>query len=128
MPAISNDYHRCEMLNLGTAPGGRGPFVIRQEGSAPGSMTMRQEIFLLRRDGVWVINLVALSLSEKEQEQFLYETSVEVLKTLDGLPRDSAVDDKLPEGASREQLMAGIETTASRILGGLRNARAVNLR
>jgi hypothetical protein len=123
MPAVSNDYTRCEMLNLGSAPGGRGPFAIRQEGSAPGSMTLVQERFLLRHDGVWVLNLTVLSLPEKEQEKFLYATSTDVMKALENLTGDPVVDDKLPEGKSKAQVMAEIETTASRLMSGLRNAK-----
>lgn len=127
MPAISNDYTRCEMLNLGSAPGGRGPFAIRQEGSAPGSMTLQQERFLLRHDGVWVMNLCVLGLPEKEQEKFLYATSTDVMQALEKLTGDPVVDDKLPEGKSKAELMAEIENTASRILSGLRNAQPVSM-
>jgi hypothetical protein len=123
MPAISNDYARCEMLNLGSGPGGRGPFAIRQEGSAPGSMTLQQERFLLRHDGVWVLNLTVLSMTEKEQEKFLYPTSTEVMQALEKLTGDPVVDDRLPEGKSKAEVLAGIESSSSRILSGLRNAR-----
>ncbi len=123
MPAISNDYNRCEMLNLGSAPGGRGPFAIRQEGSAPGSMTLQQERFLLRHDGVWVLNLTALSLPEKELEKFLYASSTDVIKAFEKLTGDPVVEDKLPEGKSKAEILAQVETTASRLLSALRNAR-----
>lgn len=123
MPTIANDYTRCEMLNLGSAPGGRGPFAIRQEGSAPGSMTLQQERFLLRHDGVWVLNLTVLSMPEKDQEKFLYATSTDVMQALEKLTGDPVVDDQLPEGKSKAQVMAEIETTASRLMSGLRNAK-----
>src|SRR6187455_2228678 len=101
MPAISNDHRRCEMLNLGSGPGGRGPFAIRQEGSAPGSMTLKQDIFFLRKDGVWVLNLTVFALPETEQQQFMYDTTVNVMKALESLSGDPVVDDKLPAGTSR---------------------------
>jgi hypothetical protein len=126
MPAISNDHRRCAMLNLGSAPGGRGPFAIRQEGSPPGSMTLQQDPYLLRKDGVWVLNLTVFSLPEKEQEQFLYPTSADVMKILDGLSGDPVVEDKLPQGASRAELLAAAETFASKLLSGLRNAKPVS--
>lgn len=125
MPAISNDYTRCEMLNLASAPGGRGPFVIRQLGSAPGSMTLREESFLLRDDGVWVINLAVFALKDDEQLRFTYPSSAEVIKALEQLQGSPAVEGQLPEGVSREELLAAAERTASRLLNGLRNAQAV---
>jgi len=124
MPTIANDYNRCEMLNLGSAPGGRGPFAIRQEGSAPGSMTLQQERFLLRHDGVWVLNITALSLPEKEQDKFLYATSTEVMAVLEKLTGDPVVEDKLPEGKSKAEVLALLEASASRLVSGLRNARS----
>jgi hypothetical protein len=115
------------MLNLGSAAGSRGPYVIRQTGSAPGSMTMQQDPYLLRRDGVWVLNLAVFALGETEQQQFMYATSAEVMKALEGLPVDPVVEDRLPEGVSRAELVAGAENTASRLISGLRNARPVTL-
>ena len=127
MPTISNNHSRCEMLNLGSGPGGRGPFAIRQEGSAPGSMTMKQDLFLLRNDGVWVLNLTVFSLSEADQQRFLYATAVEVMQALEALTGDPVVEDKLPAGMSRSELLAGAENTASRIISGLRSAKPVQL-
>jgi len=124
MPVIANDYRRCEMLNLGSAPGGRGPFAIRQLGFPPGSMTLKEESFLLRKDGVWVLNLCVFALPEPQQQQFLYPTSAEVMQALDGLQRDAVVEDKLPEGVSKEELLAAAENVASKLLSGLRNAKA----
>jgi hypothetical protein len=125
MPAISNDYTRCQMLNLASGPHGRGPFVIRQEGSPPDSTTLQQDPFLLRDDGVWVINLTVFSLKEEEQKRFIYPTSVDVIKALDSLHGDPVVEAKLPEGVSKAQLLAALETTASRLLHGLKNAKPV---
>ncbi len=127
MPAITNDYTRCEMLNLASASNGRGPFAIRQTGSAPGSMTLKQDPFLLRDDGVWVFNLTVLALPEQEQQRFLYQSAADVMAALDRLKGDPVVEDKLPEGVTRAELLAGAENTASRILSGLKNAKPVQL-
>ena len=124
MPVITNDYNRCEMLNLGSAPGGRGPFAIRQLGFPPGSMTLKEESFLLREDGVWVLNLTVFTLPNSEQKQFLYQTSTDVMKALENLPPNVTVHDKLPEGMSRAEVLAAAENVASKLLGGLRNAQA----
>jgi hypothetical protein len=125
MPSITNDYTRCEMLNLASAPGGRGPFVIRQHGSAPDSMTLQQEVFLLRNDGVWVLNFSVFALTEDGQKSFMYDSAAQVVQALEMLQGDPVVEGKLPEGVSREELLAGAERTASRLLGALRNAKAV---
>ena len=123
MPIISNDHSRCEMLNLGSAPNGRGPFAIRQVGSPPGSMTLQEDPYLLRNDGTWVINLAVFSLPEEEQQRFFYSTAADVIKALDNLPGSPVVEGGLPDGVSREEALAGLETTASRLLRGLKNAK-----
>ena len=127
MPAISNDYTRCQMLNLASAPGGRGPFVIRQEGSPPDSTSLQQDSFLLRNDGVWVLNLTVFFLREEEQQRFIYPTSVEVLKALENLHGDAVVEAKLPEDASKAELLAAAGKTASRLLRELKNARPATM-
>jgi hypothetical protein len=90
-------------------------------------MTLKQDIFLLRNDGVWVLNVAVFSLSEQEQQRSLYQTSADVIKALESLRGEPVVEDKLPEGVSREEALAGAESTASRILSGLRNAKPVQL-
>ena len=127
MATISNDHTRCQMLNLASAPGGRGPFVIRQEGAPPDSTSLQQDPFLLRDDGVWVLNLIVFSLKEEEQKRFYYPTSVDVLKALENLHGDVKVETKMPEGVSKAELLAAAETTASRLLRGLKNAKPVPL-
>lgn len=125
MPALTNDYTRCQMLNLASAPGGRGPFVIRQEGSPPHSTTLQQDPFLLRDDGVWVLNLTVFSLKEEEQKRFIYPTTVDVLKAFENLHGDPVVEASLPAGVSREELLAAAESMASQVLRGLKNAKPV---
>ena len=122
MPALTNNYQSCELLNLGYGPGGRGPFLIRQEGSAPGSTTFQQERFLLRKDGTWVINLAVFTLSEKEQAQFLYDSSADALSVLDSLRGDPVVESAIPEGKSMEELRAAAQTTISGLWGRIQNA------
>jgi hypothetical protein len=124
MPTLTNNFARCEMLNLGYGPGGRGPFVVRQDGSAPGSMTLKQDRFLLRKDGTWVLSLAVYALPESEKEQFLYSTTADVIKMLDGLGGTPVVDDSLPAGRSLEELGAAAEATLSGIWGRIRSAKA----
>ena len=123
MPTLTNHFRSCDLLNLGYGPGGRGPFVVRQEGSAPGSMTLRQERFLLRKDGTWVINLAVFALSEKDKEQFLFATSAEAMTLLGELSGIPVVDDTLPSDRSPEDLAAAAETTLTGIWGRVRGAK-----
>jgi hypothetical protein len=121
MSAISNDSTRCEVLNLGSAPKGRGPFAIRQEGTPPGDTTLKQYCFLLRNDGVWVLNLTVFSLTEQEQQRFLYPTSASARKTLASLQGNPVVEAKTPGGLSGEELITRARDTARRLRSGLSN-------
>jgi hypothetical protein len=123
MATLTNSFHQCELLNLGYGPNGRGPFVVRQTGTAPGSVTLEHDTFLLRRDGTWVINLAVFPLPEKEQDQFLYQTSAEVMQVLDGLQGDPIVQTGLPAGKSREELKRAATSTITGLWGRIRNAK-----
>lgn len=117
MATLTNSYHNCDLINLGYGQGGRGPYVVRQEASPPGSMTLQQDRFLLRKDGTWVLNLAVFILSEKDKEQFLFENSGEAVKLLSDLVGDPVVDMSLPEGSSAEKLQAAAQTTLTGIWG-----------
>jgi hypothetical protein len=121
---LTNSHHNCELLNLGYGPNGRGPFLVRQEGSPPGSVTFKQERFLLRKDGTWVINLAVCALSEKEKENFLYEQSADALKLLDGMTGDPVVEADLPPGKSIEELTALTKSTITGLWGRIQGAKA----
>jgi hypothetical protein len=128
MPAIANYPDRCELLNLGYGPGGKGPYVLRQEGNVPGSMDLRQNTYLLRKDGVWVLNYAIFALPEAEQEVALYPTLAEAMTMLTGLAGgEPVIDSALPEGRTLEQLQAATEGTANRLLTRLRQAKRESL-
>jgi hypothetical protein len=124
MPTISNNYQACELLNLASNAGGRGPFVVRQVGSPPGSVTFEQDRYLLRKDGTWVINLAVFALSEKEKGEFLFPTSAEALSVLNGLSGEPVVQTRLPEGKSREELKAAAQNTLTGIWGQMHSAKS----
>lgn len=117
MATLTNSYHNCEMINLGSGPGGRGPFIVRQEASAPGSTTLQQDRFLLRKDGTWVLNIAVFALSEKDKEQFMFTSSGDATKLLSELQGDPVFDISLPEGTSVEKLKAAAQTTLTGIWG-----------
>lgn len=123
MPALTNSYHNCELLNLGHGPNGRGPFVIRQEGTPPGSMTFQPDVFLLRKDGAWVLNLAVFALPEKDKEQFLFTTSAEAMVLLDSLTGDPVVEAGLPPGKSLEELKAAAQATITGLWCRMRDAK-----
>ena len=123
MATISNSYQHCELLNLRFGPGGRGPFIVRQEGTPPGTTTFQTERFLLRKDGTWVVNLAVFPLSEKDKEQFLFESSAEAMQLLEELRGQPMVEASLPTGVSVEQLKAAAQSTISGIWARMQNAR-----
>jgi hypothetical protein len=123
MAALTNSFHNCELLNLGYGPKGRGPFIVRQTGASPGSTTFDADAFLLRRDGTWVLNLAVFALSEKDKENFFYETSAEVMQTLESLTGEPIVQAGIPEGKSREELKAAAQSTLTGLWGRICGAK-----
>ena len=124
MPAIANYPDRVELLNLGYGPGGKGPYVLRQEGNEPGSLDLRQNVYLLRKDGVWVLNLAIFALPEAEQEVVLYPTVAEAMKMLSGLSGGvPVIEATLPAGRTLEEMRAATDSTASRLISRLRDAK-----
>lgn len=123
MATITNNYQNCELLNLKFGPGGRGPFIVRQEGTPPGSMTFQNENFLLRKDGTWVINLAVFPLSEKDKEQFLFDSSAEAMQLLEELRGEPMVEAALPSGISVEQLKAAAHSSITGLWARMQNAK-----
>ena len=128
MQILTNACKDCVLLNLGTNKSGHGPYVIRQDGVPPGSSSSEEGRFLLRKDGTWVLNITAFTLPEKEQEQqFIFQNPAELYATVQELGGNPVVEDKLPPGKSRVELNAAIETTISRVLSQVKEARAKRL-
>lgn len=126
MPAIANYPDRCELLNLGYGPQGKGPYVLRQLGNPPGSLDLRQNTYLLRKDGVWVINVAIFALPEAEQEVVIYPTIAEAMTRMTSLSGgEPVIDSALPPGRTLEEMQAATESTASRLISHLRQAQRV---
>lgn len=129
MAALSNDPARCEVMNLGWAHGGHGPYLVRQEGYEPGSSTFKPQRFILQKDGRWLLNLTFVMLPEAEQEAQLFHSLTEVLKLLDELssmPVRASAD--LPASASAEEILAHFEQCTHRILRGMRSCSTAPLK
>jgi len=123
MAALTNHYQNCQLLNLGLGPKGRGPFVVRQEGTPPGSATFEVDSYLLRKDGTWVINLAVFALPDKEKEQFFFPTSGEAIQLLDRLTGEPRVESDLPKGKSVAELKSAAQATISGLWGRIRDAK-----
>jgi len=128
MRVLTNDYRDFELLNLGYQPDGRGPYVVQQEGIPPASVANEEDGFLLRKDGVWVLNLAVFALPEEEQAQFVFEEIADVFATVDKLVGLPAVEDQLPAGKTPGQLMAALQSTQDRLwrrgLGTIRDQQS----
>lgn len=129
MPAISHSVDRFKLLNLGYQPGGKGPYVIRQDGHRPGSMTMEEHRFYLLKDGSWMLNYAFFLLPEDEQKRHLFESLQEVFAAIEDLAgKKVVVHDQLPEGATREKILASMRDIGSRLSQRLYEAKAGSLR
>jgi diacylglycerol kinase (ATP) len=124
MRVLTNMYQDCELLNLGFNKNGRGPYVLRQDGIPPDSLEELEDRFLLRKDGTWVLNITVYTLSEKEQEQFIFQDAAELYATVEKLYGKPVVEAELPPGKSRAELLAAINTTISKVWSRMREARA----
>ena len=115
MRVMTNDYRDFELLNLGYQPDGRGPYVVQQEGYPPASVTNEADRFLLRKDGVWVLNLAVFALPEEEQAQFIFDEIAEVFATVDRLVGIPVVEDRLPVDKTPGQLLASLQSSQDRL-------------
>ena len=122
MSALSNDPARCEVMNLGWAHGGHGPYLVRQEGYVPSSTDFRPQRFILQKDGRWLLNLAFVMLPEAEQEAQLFHSLSEVARSLDAMSATPArVDVHLPEDVCEAEILRHFEQCTHRILRGMRN-------
>ena len=129
MPALCNDAARCEVMNLAWAPGGHGPYLVRQEGYLPDSTDFRAQRFLLQKDGRWLLNLAFVMLPEAEQEAQLFHSLKDVLVLLDQIAGQPArAEAMLPPGTNPDEVMAHFEQCTHRILRGMRTCSTVALK
>lgn len=126
MPVLTNFADQCELINLGSAPDGRGPYFMRQSGYAPGSTTFKNDVFYLRKDGTWVINLNALTQSEDAiRENFLFSSAGDIAKLMDQIgAQDTVAEDQLPADKTPDQISAVLESKASKLISRIRNSQA----
>jgi hypothetical protein len=124
MPTISHAVDQFKLVNLGFLRGGRGPYVIRQDGHPPGSMTFEELRFFLLADGSWMLEYAFYLLPEEEQEKHLFGSLHDVFEVIDELAgKPVVVHDRLPEGVTREVILARMRETGNRLIRRLHEAR-----
>jgi hypothetical protein len=125
---LSNDYQRFEMLNIKTNPNGKGPYVLRQVGYAPKSMTMLGAAYLVNRDGVWLRNKHWASLPANELNCIALDSIADVLSMIDSLAgKPVEAIEALPAGVSPEQAERNYQNTGRKLIRRMREARPVSL-
>lgn len=128
MRKLTNSTQDVEIVNLGYAAAGKGPYFIRQEGYPPQTSNFKAEAFILLNDGTWMLNLKFLALEESEQERHLLAGIPEVYRRLQEIGGQPVkVDYSLPEGKSREDIQRDIEATMGRIRQRLKVAKGMRL-
>jgi len=128
MRALKNSIQEVEIVNLGYAENGKGPYFVRQDGYPPQTTDYKDERFILLSDGTWMLNLKFMALPEPEQEKHLLSSIREIydrLQVVAGTP--VVADATLPEGQTQEQLMREIEATAGRIRSRMKGAKGQRL-
>ncbi len=121
MAALCNDAARCEVMNLGWASGGHGPYLVRQEGHVPGGTDFRPQRFILQKDGRWLLNLAFVMLPEAGQEAQLFHSLGELSGFIDRLAGSPVrADATLPEGSDPQDILRHFESCTHRILRGMR--------
>lgn len=90
---LTNDYRDFQLLELGklmASTGARGPFMVVQDGIAPGDSRMRTCSFVLTRRGTWLHYYLFLTLPDEVRRRCaLFESGAEALDkagTLSGIP------------------------------------------
>lgn len=85
MPSLQNDFARFTIVNLEPDSPSRGPFIVAQNGSAPGDAKVRNKIHLLATDGTWV-DLAALFHDPAAMAgELLFETVAEMIGVIERL-------------------------------------------
>jgi hypothetical protein len=90
---ITNHHNDLEVLDLDPSRD-RGPFVVVQEGCAPGDMTASSRVFVLRREGSWADAAYYLAGKGRSHlDEIMFEDTREVMELLQRLePRPVMAD------------------------------------
>ena len=90
MRTLTNDYHDCQVLDLGTG-GGHGPYLVTQTGVSPDDLVPKTRLFILRPDGNWVaFNAYASQNKPEAMDELVFNSLAKVMEkfaNLRGRPR-----------------------------------------
>jgi hypothetical protein len=81
---LTNDSRDCKLIKL-DADNSKSPYVIMQEGYAPGDPTCRMQLFYLQRDGFWIDEIARSTRPDSEAGEVVFETTAEAMQVLAGL-------------------------------------------
>lgn len=96
MKTITNDFRDVELLNINpdATLEHRGPFLVVQEGIAPGDERQLVKMFALRPDGRWVDLMYYLSGNRPDSlDAVVFEGSGSVMKLLSNLGPKAQVEE-----------------------------------
>ena len=108
---LTNHFSACRLISLAQTrvaadfPGRdtNGPYLIAQEGYAPGDPAMRSGEYLLGRSGAWLGThwFIRLPVPERRQE-FFFSTVAEVMALMEDLPSAARVITTKPANVEEE--------------------------
>lgn len=108
---LTNHFSACRLISLSKLkasaefPGrdNNGPYIIAQEGYAPGDPAMRCGEYLLGRSGAWLGThwFVRMPVPERRKE-FLFGTVAEVMALMEELPSEARVITTKPANVEEE--------------------------
>jgi hypothetical protein len=90
--ALTNDYKACRVYDLHPQNRRLGPFIVTQSAIAPDDPQQQEQIYLLRRDGVWVSLFSPWVQEESDRCLFCFGTLGEIVQLLQNLPPAAQVE------------------------------------
>ncbi|MCU0795652.1 MAG: hypothetical protein MUF31_06915 [Akkermansiaceae bacterium] len=120
---LSHDPSRLTLLNLRFHPGQKGPYLIRQDGYAPGSTDLTVHRFFLLRDGLWIRNHRFYLLDAAEQRRHLLHDVAEAIDLIDSIAGQPVrADASLPPETTPEEIIARMQSIKDHLIHHLQNA------
>jgi hypothetical protein len=109
---LTNDYRECKLIKLDPDDPG-SPFVVAQEGYAPGDRSCRMRLFYLQRDGQWIDEICRSTRPDSEAGDIVYETSAEAVQMLRSLLGTPFVRELPVTDADIQSYMARVKSASS---------------
>lgn len=90
--SLVNDYKACRVYDLNPENRRIGPFVVIQSAILPDDPLQQEQIYLLRRDGVWVSLFNPAVQEATDHCTFCFGTLAEIVQLLQSLPSAAQMD------------------------------------